>query len=162
MEADRETEKAFLRTVPIFGGLEEAPLDRLLGMMRPVELPTGADACREDETGRNLFVVREGEVEVSRTTAQGARVPIVRLGRGDCFGEMTLIEMKNRSATVSATQPTRLYGLSKADLFQLYREDVHTYVLLLQNICRELARRLRTADSRIAELMEEASLRPAP
>jgi CRP-like cAMP-binding protein len=69
---------------------------------------------------------------------------------------MTLIEMKNRSATVSATRPTRLYGLSKADLFKLYREDVHTYVLLLQNICRELARRLRKADGRIAELLEAA------
>jgi CRP-like cAMP-binding protein len=131
-------------------------------MMREVDLPTGADACREDETGRNMFVVREGEVEVSRTTADGSRVPIVRLGAGDCFGEMTLIEMKNRSATVSATQPTRLYGLSKADLFQLYREDVHTYVLLLQNICRELARRLRSADGRIAELLEAASRQPRP
>jgi CRP/FNR family cyclic AMP-dependent transcriptional regulator len=159
MPPDREAEKAFLRTVPIFGGLEEAPLERLLGMFREVDLPVGEEACGEGENGRNMFVVREGEVEVVLTTAHGERVPIVRLGAGDCFGEMTLIEMQGRSATVAATKPTRLYGLSKANLFQLYREDVHTYVLLLQNICRELARRLRKADGRIAELLEAESSR---
>jgi len=143
--------------VPIFGGLEEAALEKILGRMREVTLAPGAPACGEGESGRQMYLVRDGEVEVARTTQAGTRVPIVRLGVGDCFGEMTLIEMQPRSATVSATRPTLLYALGKADLFALYQEDLHAYVLLLQNICRELARRLRKADSRIAELLEAAA-----
>jgi CRP/FNR family cyclic AMP-dependent transcriptional regulator len=154
MVAGSEIEKAFLRTVPIFGGLEDGPLDRILSLAHEVPLATGVAACAEGDAGRNMYVVREGQVEVLRTTASGAQVAMGELGVGDCFGEMTLIEMQPRSASVVATVPTRLLALGKADLFKLYQEDVHTYVLLLQNICRELARRLRKADMRIATLIE--------
>jgi CRP/FNR family cyclic AMP-dependent transcriptional regulator len=154
MTGDRETEKAFLRTVPVFGGLDDGALDRVLGMVKEKDLAPGDEACGEGENGgRNMYVVRDGEVEVCRTTPDGTRVQIERLGLGACFGEMTLIEMQARSATVSALRPTRLYGLGKADLHRLYQEDLHAYVLILQNICRELARRLRRADGRIAELL---------
>ena len=67
---------------------------------------------------------------------------------------MTRLEIKPRSATITATMPTRIYGLTKADLVRLYQEDVQAYVLILQNLCRELARRLRKADSRIADFID--------
>lgn len=162
MAAELEGEKAFLRTVPIFGGLEGTALERILGMAREVPLAPGDSACAEGEGGRNMFVVREGQVEVARTTPSGDRIPMVQLGAGDFFGEMTLIEMQPRSATVTALVPTRLLALGKADLYKLYQEDLHTYVLLLQNICRELARRLRKADTRIADLEARVRRQDAP
>ncbi len=42
------------------------------------------------------------------------------------------------------------------DLYRLYREDVKAYVLVLQNINRELCRRLRKADSRLTQIADEA------
>jgi CRP/FNR family cyclic AMP-dependent transcriptional regulator len=71
---------------------------------------------------------------------------------GDFFGEMTLIEMQNRSATVVAESPTVLYELTAKDLYTYYKADIHAYVIVMQNINRELCRRLRRADNRIAEL----------
>jgi CRP-like cAMP-binding protein len=76
------------------------------------------------------------------------------LGPGDFFGEMTLIEMQNRSASVVAEIPTVLYELTAANLYAYYKADIHGYVMVMQNINRELCRRLRRADHRIAELAD--------
>ena len=64
---------------------------------------------------------------------------------------MTLIEMQNRSATVIAESPTVLYELTARQLYTCYKADIHAYVIVLQNINRELCRRLRRADNRLAE-----------
>ena len=154
MIGDREGFKAFCRNAPVFGGLEGPTLDRLMAMMDEQRLPNGATVCSEGEQGRTMYVVRAGEVEICRTSSAGNRVPIVRLGVGDCFGEMTLVDVQPRSATVVVTKPAEVLLLTKADLHQLYREDGPAYVILLQNICRELARRLRKADGRIADFLD--------
>jgi CRP-like cAMP-binding protein len=65
---------------------------------------------------------------------------------------MTLIEMQNRSATVVAESPTVLYELTARNLYACYKADIHAYVIVMQNINRELCRRLRRADNRIADL----------
>jgi CRP-like cAMP-binding protein len=112
----------------------------------------GAIVCSEGEQGRSMYVVVSGEVEVYRANSRGEQVPIVRLGPGEFFGEMTLVEIQPRSATVVVTEPSRLYTLTKKDLYTLYLEDLNAYILVLQNICRQLSRRLRKADGRICEL----------
>jgi CRP-like cAMP-binding protein len=98
-----------------------------------------------------MYVVYKGEVEVRRTNAAGIPVPIVRLGPGECFGEMALVELQPRSATVVTTRPVTLYSLNNLDLYRLFREDNYAYIIVLQNICRLLSRRLRKADSRICD-----------
>ncbi len=100
-----------------------------------------------------MFVVASGEVEIRRANSQGVQVPIVRLGPGEFFGEMTLVEIQPRSATVVVTEPATLHSMTGKDLYTLYLEDQQAYILVLQNICRQLARRLRKADGRICELL---------
>src|ERR1700738_5049398 len=58
---------------------------------------------------------------------------------------MTLIEMQNRSAPVVAESPTVLYELTARKLYTYYKADIHAYVMVMQNINRELCRRLRRA-----------------
>ena len=102
-------------------------------------------------------LLRDGEVEVSRRSDTGHKVPIVRLGSGETFGEMTLVELQPRSGTVVARKKARTYSLTNMDLYNLYREDNYAYVIILQNICRMLSRRLRKADSRIVEFIDAVS-----
>jgi CRP/FNR family transcriptional regulator, cyclic AMP receptor protein len=80
-------------------------------------------------------------------------------GPGDFFGEMTLIEAQNRSASVVADSPTVLYELAARNLYTYYKADIYAYVMVLQNINRELCRRLRSADNRIAELADSHRVR---
>jgi CRP-like cAMP-binding protein len=104
-----------------------------------------------------MYIVYSGELVVSKLGKSRRVIRMTGLGPGDFFGEMTLIEMQNRSATVVAESATVLYELTARNLYTYYKADIHAYVLVMQNINRELCRRLRRADSRIAELIVQAS-----
>lgn len=99
-----------------------------------------------------MFIVHSGELVVSKLGNSGQIIRMAGLTPGEFFGEMTLIEMQNRSATVIAECPTVLYELTARSLYTYYKADIHAYVMVMQNINRELCRRLRRADNRIAEL----------
>jgi CRP-like cAMP-binding protein len=111
----------------------------------------GSPVVAEGEPGRSMFIVRSGELSVRKLSNLGCVIDIARLGAGDFFGEMTLIEMQNRSATIVAETPVALYELTARSLYMYYKTDIYAYVMVLQNINRELCRRLRQADHRITD-----------
>ncbi|WP_375788684.1 Crp/Fnr family transcriptional regulator [Bradyrhizobium sp. Pha-3] len=145
--------KAFLLSTPFFGGLGDASLDLLISMLVERRFDVGATIVTEGEPGRSMFVVHSGELLVGKLGDSGRVIRMADLGPGDFFGEMTLIEMQNRSATVVAQSSAVLYELTARSLYTYYKADIHAYVIVMQNINRELCRRLRRADSRIAELL---------
>jgi CRP/FNR family transcriptional regulator, cyclic AMP receptor protein len=145
--------KAFLLATPFFGGVSDAGLDLLVSMLVERHFDAGATIVAEGEPGRSMYVVHAGKLVVSKLSDSGRAIRIAALEPGDFFGEMTLIEMQNRSATVVAESPTVLYELTAQKLYTCYKADIHAYVIVLQNINRELCRRLRRADHRIAELL---------
>jgi CRP/FNR family cyclic AMP-dependent transcriptional regulator len=149
--------KAFLTATPFFGGLSDASLDHLVSMLVERRFDAGATVVAEGEPGRSMFIVQSGDLVVSKLGDSGHAIRMARLGPGDFFGEMTLIEMQNRSASVVAESPTVLYELAARNLYTYYKADIRAYVMVLQNINRELCRRLRRADSRIAELADASS-----
>ena len=149
--------KAFLVATPFFGGLSDASLDLLISMLVERRFDVGATVVAEGEPGRSMYVVHSGQLVVSKLGELGRVIRMSGLGPGDFFGEMTLIEMQNRSATVVAESPTVLYELTTRNLYMYYKADVYAYVMVLQNINRELCRRLRSADNRIAELADASS-----
>ena len=144
--------KAFLLATPFFGGLSDASLERLVSMLVERRFDAGAAIVAEGEPGRSMFIVHSGHLVVSKLGESGRSLRMTDLGPGDFFGEMTLIEMQNRSATVVAECTTVLYELTARDLYAYYKADIQAYVIVMQNINRELCRRLRRADHRISEL----------
>jgi CRP/FNR family transcriptional regulator, cyclic AMP receptor protein len=154
MAASSPELKAFLVATPLFGGLSDASLDLLLSMLVERRFDIGATVVAEGEPGRSMFIVHSGELAVGKLGESGRVIRMAGLASGDFFGEMTLVEMQNRSATVVAERPTVLYELTARDLYTYYKADIHAYVMVIQNINRELCRRLRRADRRITELAE--------
>jgi CRP-like cAMP-binding protein len=145
---------AFMIATPFFGGLSDASFNLLVSMLVERRFDVGATIVAEGEPGRSMFIVHSGELVVSKLADSGRVIRIEELKPGDFFGEMTLIEMQNRSATVVAESPTVLYELTAQDLYAYYKADVYAYVMVMLNINRELCRRLRRADTRIAELAD--------
>ena len=144
--------KAFLVATPFFGGLSDPSLDLLVSMLVERRFDVAATIVAEGEPGRSMYIVHSGELVVSKLGKSGRVVRVTGLGPGDFFGEMTLIEMQNRSVTVVAESPTVLYELTAGNRYTYYKADIHAYARVMQNINRELCRRLRRADNRIAEL----------
>jgi CRP/FNR family cyclic AMP-dependent transcriptional regulator len=154
---DLDSLRGFMGNIAIFGGLADASIERVVRMLDEQVVAPGTTICREGEPGSSMYVVRTGEVVVSRLASSGNVVRMVRLGPGEVFGEMTLIDVQARSATVTvADGPATLCVLTNRDLYKLYREDVDAYVMVIQNICRELSRRLRKADAALTERADSA------
>jgi CRP/FNR family transcriptional regulator, cyclic AMP receptor protein len=145
----------FLPTVPLFGGLPDAALQRLLERMQRRACTAGQVICAEGDPAREMFIVRSGAVEVRKRAADG-HTCLARLRAGDEFGEMSLIDIQPRSASVVACEPTELYVLGNMDLLALYEEDLGSYTFFLQNLCREMSRRLRLANVVIIDAVVSA------
>ncbi len=148
--------KAFLVATPFFGGLDDAQLDRLVAMLTERHFARGENVFREGDQGRAMFIVQAGDLLVCKTGNSGRAVRMSRLGPGDFFGEMTLIAMQPRSATIVVETPATLYELTVQSLYAYYKADVHGYAMILGNINRELCRRLIRADERIAQVADDA------
>ena len=150
----RELEE-FLTRTPFFGGLAKASLDAVVAMLVERRFPAGAAVFKEGEDGRSMYVVHSGELIATQAGDSGRTVRLMRYSAGDFFGEMTLIEMQPRPFSVLVETDAVLWELTNMNLYQLYRSDVKAYVLVLQNINRELCRRLRRAGNRITEFADE-------
>jgi CRP-like cAMP-binding protein len=156
MSASGTALREFLAATPFFGGLDDEKLDLVITMLVRREFAVDSVIFAEGDQGRSMYIIESGDLLVCKRGESGRRVRMSRLGPGDFFGEMTLIEMQNRSATVLVeSRRAVLFELTAKNLYELYTADVYAYVMVLQNINRELCRRLRKADERITEVADQ-------
>ena len=101
-------EIALLRSMPLFALLPAPVIEGLARALAPVDVPAGMVVMHMGEEGDLFYAIAEGDVEVSRDG-----VAVARLGRGDGFGEIALLENVPRTATVTALTDMRLYALAK-------------------------------------------------
>jgi CRP/FNR family transcriptional regulator, cyclic AMP receptor protein len=148
-----ELSPAILREIGLFGALPEDVLGRLAQTLKVVQVAAGATLFREGEDGRAMYVVLHGEVEVSKRSHRGTDARVALLGPGDWFGEMSIVDVQPRSASILALAPTSLLAITTNDLDQLYRHDLKAYSIVVLNLARELSRRLRVADGILADLI---------
>jgi CRP-like cAMP-binding protein len=142
-----------VREIGLFGGLGDDVLRSFVAALEVSELASGVVVFREGESGRELYVILDGEVEVLRRSKRGHETRVAILGPGDWFGEMSVLDVLPRSATTRVLAPTHLLRLTAHELDALYRRDTRSYALLVLNIAREISRRLRVADGLLAELV---------
>ncbi len=141
-----------LKDIGLFGGLDDESLSILARDVPTRQVAVGEVVVREGDVSREMFVVIVGELEVAKTGRSGD-VRVAVFGPGDWFGEMALLEVQPRSATVRALAPTILLAIGTEHLDRLlYRRDIKAYSLFIMNIARELSRRLRVADGLLAQI----------
>ena len=143
---------ASLREIALFGALSDEVVDRLARALKVMRVGPGDTIFREGDTvAREMYVVLDGEIEVMKRSRRGRDVRVAILGPADCFGEMSMIDMQSRSATVRALAPSRLLTVTSEDMDALYRSDLKSYSLIVLNIARDLSRRLRVTDGILAD-----------
>ncbi|MFO1363636.1 MAG: cyclic nucleotide-binding domain-containing protein [Burkholderiales bacterium] len=143
-----EARIAALQGMPIFGGLRAEVLAALLEVAGTRAVPRDAFFFHEGDAADALYVLERGEVALLKRWA-GEQYVLGRLRTGDCFGEMALLDLGPRSASVQAIEACSALALSSANLARLYETDVAQFALVQMNIARELSRRLRAADERL-------------
>ncbi len=126
-----------LKSIPLFAGFGRRELERLGMLTDQVDLPAGRVLMRQDEAGREAFIIVRGRAEITRD----GRV-IAERGNGDILGEIALVDEGPRVATVTLTEPSQLLVVGHRDFHTLMDEmpAVRTQVL------ESLARRVRNLE----------------
>lgn len=147
MSEDYKRKKELLRKVSLFAGIADSDLDDFVPLLRKRKCVRGQPIVEVDTPGSSLYLVEKGQLKV--VLSKGDKEAILSLLKeGDFFGEMSLLDGKERSADVVAIRASELYELSRED-FLAYIEG-HPKALL--NILQMLSERLRKADAIISDL----------
>ena len=147
-----ESRTDLLQRMPVFGATTDATRSFILQHSSDCVLAQGEYFFHRGDEAHSFFVLESGRVEVMREL-EGHELRLNTLGPGDCFGEMSLIECRNRSASVCALQDCTAIEIPHATLHDLYKRDVDQYLIIQMNIAREISRRLREADRRLFDYM---------
>ncbi len=127
-----------LKKVPLFLGFGARHLEAIAKTAKEMDYPAGATILREGEQSNvGFYLILDGQVEVRK----GNQV-LSRLGAGQFFGEMALLDDQPRSADVVTTAPTKCLVLTRWD----FKGLVKTYPDIALSVIQELARRLRDTD----------------
>jgi len=108
---------AQLDGIPLFEGLQPDQLQRIADWLEPVEVPAGWYLLNQGSYPEGFFVVLDGEVTVERDG-----VAIAKIGPGDFFGEIALLEDDRRTATVTTATRVRAAVMDAADFFEMCAE----------------------------------------
>jgi CRP/FNR family transcriptional regulator/CRP/FNR family cyclic AMP-dependent transcriptional regulator len=137
-----------LRRIPLFSSVGDADLEQLASLLIERRFPRNKTIVEEGLTGDYMYVIREGQVKVTKLSSDGREKILELLDEGDFFGEMSLLDSAPRSATVKTMNESRVLALSRADFLTLLRRSPDLAMAVIQ----ELTRRLRAVDEQASSL----------
>lgn len=138
-----------LHRMPLFRFLTYQELVRVLNITKVRAFEQNVEIVRQGDDGDELFIVLTGQVQVE---ANGA--PIAKLGPGQHFGEMALIDKAPRSADVRALEPSSLLAVRRREFFDIIRKDHAIAVKILWSFLGVLNERLRNTSRELGEARE--------
>jgi CRP/FNR family cyclic AMP-dependent transcriptional regulator len=128
-----------IRQVPLFSELDQKDIRGLASTMKERIFNEGDTVATEGQSGVGFFIIDEGEATVSVAGEERAK-----LGHGDYFGEVALIDDGARTATITAKTPLKCYGMTSWE----FRPLVEQNASLAWKMLKTMAKRLRDAEQR--------------
>ena len=135
-----QEKQAQLEQVPLFRDCNPEVLARLAEVTAEFAFPADGPIVQQGQIGNGLYIIVSGGARIVAGSEE-----LARLGAGDFFGELSVIDQRPRAATAFAIGDTVCLALASWDLVAvLEREPV-----LAMNLLKELAGRLRAADAQL-------------
>jgi CRP/FNR family transcriptional regulator, cyclic AMP receptor protein len=132
----QEARIELLQRMPVFGGIRADILQFLLGLCPVVSVSSDEFFFREHDEGDSMFVLEAGKAAVLKSW-RGQEYFLRTLKEGDCFGEMAVIDLLPRSASIRAVEDCTAIRLSAASLYQVYEHDLKQFALIQMNMAEK-------------------------
>jgi CRP/FNR family transcriptional regulator, cyclic AMP receptor protein len=143
-----DTVIAFLPETPLFDGLDPAERAEVVRVMEVQRFTDGEVIFREGDEGDAWYVIFAGQARVLKAT-DGGLTEIRVMQRGECFGEIAILEGDTRSATVEAVGPLTLFRFRRSRFQQLLDQGSLGAYKLVLGMARMLSQRHRELTQRV-------------
>jgi CRP/FNR family transcriptional regulator, cyclic AMP receptor protein len=135
-----------LSRVPLFSELSRNELERISRVSVARSFPAGVRVFHEGDHSDACYLVRKGDLRVTREHPDGRAIALATLGPGDLFGELAMLDGEARSASVETLTDSELLALPAADVRRLLADHPGISVKLIA----ALTKRLRETNERVA------------
>lgn len=135
----------------LFFGLSDTQMQMLLDVAEEKVFTAGETIFREGEMGDSIVIIVSGKAELIKKKKDGSEVILTTCSNGAFFGEMTLINIEPRSATIRATEDTEVIYLKNTALGDIFQTERELFIVLLINMTRIISKRLRQANNKLME-----------
>ena len=138
----------------LFNDLSKDELDGIVDFVKIQSVKSREVIVHKSDPGKEMFLIVNGKVSLSTTSEDGKELTFGLLSKGDLFGEISLFDNMERTATVTAVEPTELLVLEQKHVIPFIKENPDIAVKLLST----MALRLRFTD----QLFEDAMFKQLP
>jgi len=135
-----------LGRVPLFAELSPAELERVASVAVPRSFPRGVRVFHEGDDSDACYVVRSGDLRVTREHSDGRAIALATLSGGDFFGELAMLDGGARSASVETLSDSELLALPASDM----RRVIAAHGDIAAKLIVALTRRLRETNERVS------------
>lgn len=138
----------------LFRDMPKEDLDKIVDFTKVKHAKAKEVIFRKDESGQQMFIIIKGRVSLSTSSASGKELNLGMLGEGEIFGEISLIDKKERTATVTAKEATDMLVIDRTYFIPFIKKNPDVAITLL----KAMATRLRVTD----QLFEDTVFRQLP
>lgn len=134
---------------PLFYELYDKEIQRVVQDAQVITFEDNDVIVKEGDEGEEIFILLEGEVDVTKLIDGGVVKHLVTLPKGSVFGEMVLIDEKVRAASIISRGLTHVLEVKFNRLLALYNSEPKIFGVILLNLARMVAQRLRHANNEL-------------
>jgi len=143
----------FLKSCMVFKELEIIDLNILLPMFKKKEIEAGKTVFVENMPGESLYLIEEGEIDISKMLSEGDEQLLVTIGPGEVFGELAILDKAPRSATARVSKDVVLWRLEREDFEVLCDDHPVSALRFVRNLVNLFCNRIRENNQEYREMI---------
>jgi len=129
------------RTVPmsrLFRDITDNARQLILASALPINLKKGQRLFERGDPGGTMYVVMQGRIEISGVSAAGRKISLNLISAGNCFGEVSMIDNQDRSASAVALESTSLQPIARSTFFAAARLCPELAITIAEILCERV------------------------
>jgi len=139
-----------IRSVPLFGSLDDEAAGKLRNLLRVNNVPSNTSLFRAGDKGDAMYLIEQGRVQITITDEDKKQIVLAELAQGDFFGEMAIIDGKQRSADATVIETARLAVLSRENFLSFIHDNPKVALEMLSATFSRLRRTDKMLQQRVS------------
>src|SRR5437588_1363698 len=144
-----------IRSVPLFGSLDDEATTDLRRLLRTQDTKAGTTLFRTGDVGDAMYLIESGRVRITVSDDDNKPIVLAELARGDFFGEMAIIDGKNRSADAAVIEDAKLAVLSRDNFLRFIQSNPAVALEMLSATFSRLRRTDKMLQQRVSRNVNE-------